>query len=120
MSNFKVAPVKPTINHDDLEKIDVRVGTIILVEDVVGSNTLVRLVVDFDDRKRTILVGMKKERENPREIQGKQALFVVNMAPKKMMGQVSEGILFDIGYSDGIKPALAVPEYHVPNGSRVG
>ncbi len=120
MTNFKVAPVKPTINQDDLEKIDVRVGTIILVEDVVGSNTLVRLVVDFDDRKRNILVGMKKERENPREIQGKQALFVVNVAPKKMMGQVSEGMLFDIGYSDGIKPALAVPEYHVPNGSRVG
>ncbi len=34
-----------------------------------------------------------------------------------MMGQLSEGMLFDIGYSDGIKPVLAVPEYHVPNGS---
>jgi len=120
MLNFKVAPVKPMINHNDLEKIDVRVGTIILVEDVVGSDSLVKLIVDFDDRKRTILVGMKKERENPKEIQGKQALFVVNMAPKKMMGQLSEGMLFDIGYSDGIKPALAVPEYHVPNGSRAG
>ncbi len=120
MTNFKVAPVKSTINQDDLEKIDVRVGTIILVEDVVGSNTLVRLVVDFDDRKRNILVGMKKERENPREIQGKQALFEVNVASKKMMGQVSEWMLFDIGYSDGIKPSLAVPEYNVPNGSRAG
>jgi tRNA-binding protein len=120
MFTFKVALIKPAINRDDLEKIDVRVGTVILVEDVVGSESLVKLIVDFDDRKRTILVGMKKERENPKEIQGKQALFVVNMTPKKIMGQVSEGMLFGIGYSDGIKPALAIPEFHVPNGSRAG
>jgi methionine--tRNA ligase beta chain len=120
MPNFKVAPVKAMISRDELEKIDVRVGTILLVEDVVGSDSLVKLIVDFDDRKRTILVGMKKERENPKEIQGKQALFVVNLAPKKMMGQLSEGMLFDIGYFDGIKPVLAVPECHVPNGSRAG
>ena len=120
MPKFKVARVKPMVNHDDLEKIDVRVGTIILVEDVVGSDSLVKLIVDFDDHKRNILVGMKKERENLREIQGKQALFVVNLAPKEVMGQLSEGMLFDIGYSDGIKPVLAVPEYHVPNGSRAG
>ena len=120
MPKFEVAPIKPTINREDLEKIDIRVGTIILVEDVVGSKTLVKLLVDFDDRKRTILVGMKGERENPPEIQGKQALFIVNLAPKEMMGQLSEGMLFDIGYSDGIKPVLAVPESYVPNGARAG
>jgi tRNA-binding EMAP/Myf-like protein len=48
-----------------------------------------------------ILAGMKQERENPREIEGRQALFVVNLEPKKMMGQMSEGMLFDIGYADG-------------------
>jgi tRNA-binding EMAP/Myf-like protein len=63
---------------------------------------------------------MKQERENPREIQGKQALFVVNVEPKRMMGQISEGMLFDIGYADGIVPALAIPERSVPNGSRLG
>jgi tRNA-binding protein len=47
-------------------------------------------------------------------------LFVVNLEPKKMMGQASEGMLFDIGYADGIVPALAMPERHVPNGSRLG
>ena len=120
MPHFKVAPIKPMINHDDLEKIDVRVGTIVLVEGVVGSDSLVELIVDFDDRNRTILVGMKKERENPKKIKGKQALFVVNMTPKKMMGQLSEGMLFDIGYLDGIKPTLTVPEYQVPSGSPAG
>jgi tRNA-binding protein len=118
MTPFKVAPIKPTISPDVLDKIDIRVGTIELVEDVEGSEKLVRLTVDFGDHKRSILVGMKRERENPKEIEGKQTLFVVNVEPKKMMGQVSEGMLFDIGYADGIKPVLAVPENRVPSGAR--
>jgi tRNA-binding protein len=118
MTAFKAAPIKPTISPDVLDKIDIRVGTIELVEDVIGSEKLVRLTVDFGDHKRSILVGMKRERENPKEIEGKQALFVVNLEPKKMMGQVSEGMLFDIGHADGIKPVLAVPEYYVPSGAR--
>jgi tRNA-binding protein len=117
---FKVAPIKPLVSADILEKIDIRVGTIELVEDVKGSEKLVKLTVDFGERRRSILVGMKKERENPKEIEGKQALFAVNLEPKKMMGQVSEGMLFDIGYADGIKPVLAVPESRVPNGTRAG
>jgi len=63
---------------------------------------------------------MKQERENPKEIEGKQALFVVNLEPKKMMDEISEGMLFDIGYNDGITPVLAIPEQPVPNGSRAG
>lgn len=120
MTAFKVAPIKPTISPDVLDKIDIRVGTIELVEDVEGSEKLVKLTVDFGDHKSSILVGMKQERENPKEIEGKQALFVVNLEPKMMMGQVSEGMLFDIGYADGIKPILAVPENRVPSGARAG
>ncbi len=103
-----------------LAKIDIRVGTIVRVEDVENSEKLVRLVVDFGDHERRILAGMKKERSNPREIEGRQALFVVNLAPRKMMGEISDGMLFDIGYADGITPVLAVPERPVPNGSRAG
>lgn len=114
------AEVKPNITLDDLDKIDVRVGTIMSVEDVEKSNKLLKLTVDFGDFTRIILVGMKGEREDPTEIVGKQALFVVNLAPKKMAGEVSEGMLFDIGYEDGIVPVLAQPEKKVPNGTRVG
>ncbi len=71
--------IKPTINISDLEKIDIRVGTIVEVDDVERSDKLVRLIVDFGDFKRQILVGMKKERKNPKEIKGMQALFVVNL-----------------------------------------
>lgn len=114
------APVKPVISFDLLDKIDVRVGTIETVEDIPGSNKLLRLMVDFGDHKRKILAGMKQERPNPKEIEGRQALFVVNLEPRKMAGEISEGMLFDLGYADEIKPALAVPENPVPNGTRAG
>jgi len=115
-----VASVKPAISVEDLEKVDIRIGRIRLVEDLPKSDKLVRLTVDFGSFERKIVAGLKKERANPVEIQGKQALFVVNMSPRKIMGEVSEGMLFDIGYSDGIVPVLAVPEKEVPNGVRAG
>ena len=77
--------------------------------------------VDFGDHKRTILVGMKKERNNPKsEVEGRQALFVVNLPTRKMAGEESQGMLFDIGYADDLLPALAVPERPMPNGCRAG
>lgn len=118
---IKTAPVKPNITIDDLDKIDIRVGRIVLVEDVENSKKLIKMTVDFGDFTRTILSGMKEEREDPKaEIEGKQALFVVNMASRKMAGEVSEGMIYDIGYEDGILPVLAVPESEVPNGVRLG
>lgn len=117
---MKQFPVKPTVQFSDLEKIDVRVGTIEKVEDVEKSDKLIRLTVNFGEFSRTILVGMKKERENVQEIVGKQALFVVNLAPKEMMGEMSEGMVFDIGYANGIVPVLSVPEKSVPDGVSVG
>jgi tRNA-binding protein len=117
---FKPAPVKASISFAEVDRIDVRVGTILTVAEVAGSNKLLKLTVDFGDHRRSILAGMKQERDNPREIEGRQALFVVNLEPKRMMGELSEGMLFDIGYADGVLPALSVPEREVPNGSRAG
>ena len=120
MNEIKVSPVKPSIPYELFEKMDIRVGTIERVEDVPGADKLARLIVDFGDHKRRILAGIKQERENPKAIEGMQALFVVNLEPRKMMGEVSEGMLFDIGYADGIRPVLAVPEESVPDGTRAG
>jgi tRNA-binding protein len=117
---MKAAPIKPTIEVADVEKIDVRVGTIIAVEDISDSDKLMKLTVSFGDHQRTILAGIKQERENPNELKGKQALFVVNLPPKKMRGIVSEGMLFDIGYADGLTPVLAVPESKISDGARAG
>ena len=120
METINVAPIKPIISLDVLDKIDIRVGTIERVEDVKGSDKLVKLSVDFGDHKRAILVGMKLERPEPKDLEGKQALFVVNLEPRKMMGETSEGMLFDIGHADGLTAVLAVPETAVPNGARAG
>ena len=114
------APIKPQISIDALAAVDVRAGTIVSVHDVAASSKLVRLVVDFGDHQRGILAGIKKERADPQSLAGRQALFVVNLPPRTMAGEVSEGMLFDIGYADGIVPALAVPEVPVPNGARAG
>jgi len=114
------SPVKPTISIDDLEKVDVRIGTIRQVVDVPGSEKLVQLVVTFGDHERSIVAGLKKERPDPRVLEGRQALFVVNLPPRKMAGVLSEGMLFDIGYADGVTPVLATPESPVPDGTRAG
>jgi tRNA-binding protein len=115
-----LAPIKPTISIDVLNQVDIRVGTIEAVAEVPGADKLLQMRVNFGDHTRTIVAGMKQERANPQEIVGRQALFVVNLEPRKMRGVVSEGMLFDIGYADGVTPVLAVPESPVPDGTRAG
>ncbi len=114
------APIKPEISFDDFAKLDIRVGTIVEVAEVECSRKLMKLSVDFGDHSRSILAGIRQERDNPSEIEGRQALFVLNLPQKKMAGEVSQGMLFDIGYADGISPCLAIPEAAVPNGARAG
>ena len=114
------ALVKPTISLEIVNQVDIRVGTIESVSDIAGSDKLVALRVTFGDHTRTIVAGLRQERANPREVEGKQALFIVNLEPRKMRGVVSEGMLFDIGYTDNVRPVLAVPESPVPDGTRAG
>jgi methionine--tRNA ligase beta chain len=113
-------PIKPAVSIEVLEKLDIRVGTIRSVAELPASRKLLRLEVDFGDHTRTILSGMKGERENLQELAGRQTLFVVNLEPRKMAGLTSEGMLLDLGYADGIPPALAVPERPMPDGTRAG
>ncbi|GLO62873.1 tRNA-binding protein [Vibrio sp. MACH09] len=117
---MKPAAIKDLITFDDFAKLDIRVGTIVSVTEVEKSDKLMKLMVDFGDHQRSILAGIKQERENPQEIEGKQALFVVNLPERKMAGELSQGMLFDIGYEDKVTPVLAMPEAAVPNGSRAG
>ena len=120
VEKFTYNPVKNEISFEDFAKIDVRIGEIREVINIPKSDNLMKLIVDFGDHRRTIIAGIKQERENPNEIQGKQALFVINLPVKKMFGEKSEGMLFDIGYENKITPVLAVPERKVPNGSSAG
>ena len=114
------AKIKPDVSIDDVEKLDIRAGTILAVEEVPDSRKLMKLVVDFGDHQRNILAGIKREREDATEITGLQALFVLNLPPRKMAGLESQGMLFDIGYADGVMPVLALTEKRVPDGTRAG
>jgi tRNA-binding protein len=120
VSPFLPASVKPLVGIAALDALDIRVGTILRVEDVAQSRKLVRLIVDFGDHQRTILAGMKGERPDAHAIEGRQSLFVVNLEPRRMAGEMSYGMLFDLGAADGLTPALAVPECPLPNGTRAG
>ena len=114
------AAIKPVVSLDALNALDIRVGTILKVEEIPKASRLMRLTVDFGDHRRRIIAGIKQERADPKVIEGLQTLFVVNLEPKSIMGEVSEGMLLDIGYADQVAPVLALPERAVPNGVRAG
>lgn len=102
---------------DDLQKLDIRVGTFLSVEPVEGSEKLYKEIVDFgkDFGTRQILSGIQKF-YTPNELVGKQALFIVNLEPRTMMGFESQGMLFATDNESGA--VLLIPEKIVPNGSK--
>jgi len=116
----EIAAVRPTVEPAVLEQIDVRAGTIRAAVPVEGADRLALLTVSFGDRNRTIVAGIRTERPSLEAIVGRQALFAINLQPRKIRGHVSEGMLFDIGFADGLRPAFALPEWPVPDGTRAG
>lgn len=117
---FKPEPVKPAVSKAALDALDIRVGRIEAVDEMAGADRLVALRVYFGDHRRIVVAGIKRERRDLAALVGRQALFVVNMEPRRVRGVLSEGMLFDIGFDDGVVPVLAVPEAEVPNGVRAG
>jgi tRNA-binding protein len=120
MSTFTPAPMKPVVDFSMFASLDIRLGTIHAVSDVPGSRKLVKLTVGFGDHTRSILAGLKHERDDLASLVGRQTLFVLNLPPKRMAGEVSEGMLLDIGYADQLTPVLAIPEHPLPDGTRAG
>lgn len=120
MPDFTPHPVKDLVPLSALEALDIRLGTIRAVAEVPDSKKLVALTVSLGDHTRTIVAGLKQERSDLGELVGRQALFVVNLEPRRMAGVTSEGMLFDIGYADGLPPALALAERPLPDGARAG
>ena len=117
---FIPAPVKAPVSKEVLDAVDVRVGRIEAVECIEGADRLVALWVNFGDHHRRVVAGIKQERDDARAVIGMQTLFVVNIEARRIRGILSEAMLFDIGYADGILPTLAVPDRAIPNGARAG
>lgn len=120
MEPFVPQPIKPAVPFSLFAQLDIRLGSIVAIDAVPGSRKLMKLSVSFGDHTRSILAGIKQERADPGTLVGRQALFVVNLEPRQMAGQTSEGMLFDIGSADGLLPALAVPEHPLPDGACAG
>jgi len=92
LENKEATPLKDTIQFDDFMKLDLRVGTILEAKKVEKSNKLLEFLVDTGVDKRTILSGIAKH-YSPEEMVGKQVTIIANLAPRKMMGTESEGMI---------------------------
>lgn len=87
-----VKPLKSTITIDDFGKLDIRVGTVLAAEKMEKSDKLLKLTVDTGIDKRTVLSGIAKH-YSPEEMVGKQVTLIANLAPRKMMGIESQGMI---------------------------
>ena len=113
----KIPELRDTIMFDDFAKLDIRIGTIIEAEKMPKSDKLLKFLIDDGFEKRVILSGIAKH-YSPEEMLGKQVTFVANLAPRKMMGVESNGMILMAEDRDG-SLALLQPNKNVWNGGQV-
>lgn len=118
-ADYKPTPLKSTVEFDDFEKLDVRVGLVKDCQKVKKSNKLLQFTIDDGTgTDRTILSGIAKYYE-PADLIGKQVLFVANFAPRKMMGIESQGMILSAVDHDG-SLCVTTTLKEVKPGSQVG
>jgi len=115
--NKELTPQKETIEFEDFTKLDIRVGTILEAEKVAKTKKLLKLKVDVGIDIRTIVSGIA-ESFSPEEIIGQQVSVLVNLAPRKIRGVESQGMILMTDTPDG-KLAFVAPEKAVKNGQEV-
>ena len=108
----------PEITIDDFLKVQLRVGEIIACEKVEKSSKLLHETVKFGDEVRSVVSGIAKHYK-PEELIGKKVVFVTNLAPRKVCGVLSEGMILAAEDENG-KFALIVPEKDVDSGTQLG
>lgn len=117
LASKQVAPIKETIDFDSFAKMDMRIGQITAAEKVEKSKKLLKLTVNDGLKDRTILSGIAEHFE-PEAIIGKQVTFLANLAPRKIMGQESEGMILMAEDADG-SLAFVQPSKSVWNGASI-
>jgi methionine--tRNA ligase beta chain len=105
-----------TIKFEDFQKIDLRVGKILEVEKVEGSEKLLKLIVDLGNEKRQLVAGIAKYYK-PEDLIGKEIVVVANLEPKKIMGIESQGMLLAADVNG--EPVILIPEKEVPPGTKI-
>ena len=112
-----VTPIKEEIQYDDFSKIDIRIGTIIAAEKVAKSKKLLKLTINDGLKERTILSGIG-EHFQPENIVNQQVTFLANLAPRKMMGMESEGMVLMAEDKNG-SLSFIQPDKNIWNGGIV-
>lgn len=102
---------------DDFKKLDIRIGKVISVEKIPGSNKLLKLVFDIGDEQRQILAGIAKFFPDPSVLAGKEMPVLLNIEPRKLLGYESQGMIIAADVEG--KPILLFPEKEIPPGSVV-
>ena len=115
ISNKEVIPAKENIQFDDFTKLDIRVGTILEAEKVAKTKKLIKLLIDTGIDKRTVVSGIA-EFFSPEEIVGKQVSILVNLAPRKIRGIESQGMILMAEDANG-ELTFVLPEKNVETGS---
>lgn len=111
-------PLAALCTYDDFVKMDIRVGTILEAEKMPKSDKLLKLKVDIGHNARTILSGIAKH-YSPEQVVGQQVIVLVNLAPRKMMGIESEGMILMAENKDGELSFVAPTKGHMHNGGIV-
>jgi len=104
------------INFEEFQKIDLRVGKIIEVEKVEGTDKLLKLKVDLGEEKRQLVAGIAKFYQ-PEDLVGKEIVVVVNLEPKTFRGIESQGMLLAADVQG--RPVILKPDEEVPPGTKV-
>ena len=111
---------KPEITFDDFAKIELRVGEVIACEEVPKSKKLLKETISFGSETRTILSGIKNWYK-PEDMVGKKVVVVMNLAPRKIAGFESQGMIVAAESADGEMVSLLSPENKdIPAGSIIG
>ena len=112
--------MKEEINFDDWEKLDVRIGEIVEVEDIEGADKLYKLTVNLGEEigERTICAGIKED-ISKEDLKGKKTTFLVNLAPRTMRGVESQGMILAAGSKEDDKFVLLEPSEDLSVGSSV-
>ena len=119
-AEYKPEPVKENIPFEDFEKLDIRVGLVTACEKVKKSKKLLKFHIDDGAPEgRTILSGIAQYYDDPQVLVGKQILFVANFAPRKMMGEESQGMILSAVNYDGTL-SVTTTSADVKPGSQVG
>ncbi len=119
LAAWKPAEVKPNVDFETFEKIDIRVGKVLECSKVKKSKKLLQFLIDDGMEKRTILSGIAESYEDPSALVGKEICFIANFEPRKMMGIESQGMILSAVNPDGRLTVIS-PSADVAPGASVG